>query len=358
MKDGGVRIDSVQGVAALGPDWDAVFAAGPGVQSRRAWFEATETAALPPGTRAEYLAAYDGGRAAALLPLRLGPGRAACSLTTPYSVLFQPLLAPGTDPDAAGRALGRVLRRRGAAVLEALDPEWPGLAPFCRGLGRAGPRVERFEHFGNWHLEVSGLDWAGYLAGRPGTLRETIRRKGRAAARDPTVRIDLVRDAAGLQAALAAYEDVYARSWKVPEPFPRFNAALLGRLAPAGAMRLAVLWQGGTAMAAQYWTVEHGVATVLKLAHDKSAGALSPGTVLTAHVIRTLFEEGGLRCLDFGRGDDPYKQPWTGVRRQRIGLLVADPLRPAGLAALGRHWLGAMRRRAQAVTRGAVTGAR
>lgn len=331
-------------LSALGPEWDALFDAGPGVQSRRAWFAATAAAALPDGVGARVVAVRGEGAAAGLLPLAVGARRPAGSLTSPYSVLFQPLLAPGADAEAVGRAMGGALRAYPTVRLEALAPEWAGLVPWLGGVRRAGLLEARFDHFGNWGLDVSGLGWEGYLAGRPGVLRETIRRKGRVAARDGSVRFEVVRDAAGLDGALAAYEDVYARSWKVPEPFPHFNAALLGRLAPLGLMRLGVLWQGGVPMAAQYWTVADGTATVLKLAHDEAARALSPGTLLTAHMIRGLLDE-GVRALDFGRGDDPYKQQWTGERRQRIGVMLANPRRASGLVALGRQWAGALRRR-------------
>lgn len=330
-------------LANLGPEWDALFDAGPGVQSRRAWFAATEAAALPDGVAAQFLTVRGEAGPLALLPLAIGQGPAT-SLTSPYSVLFQPLLAPGTNPAAMGRAMGTALRAHPTLRLEALAPEWPGLSPFLSGLRQAGLLPARFDHFGNWHTDMSGLGWDGYLAARPGALRETIRRKGNAAARGASVRFEVVRDAAGLPGALAAYEAVYARSWKVPEPFPHFNVALLERLAPLGLMRLGVLFQGDVPMAAQYWTVSEGTATVLKLAHDEHARTLSPGTLLTAHMIRTLLDE-GVRTLDFGRGDDPYKQQWTGTRHQRIGVLLANPRRSAGLAAIGRQWAGTLRRR-------------
>ena len=331
-------------LTALGPEWDALFDAGPGVQSRRAWFAATGAAALPDGTAARFVTVRGEAGPLGLLPLATGQGRPATSLTSPYSVLFQPLLAPGADAAAMGRVIGTALRAYPTLRLEALAPEWPGLDPWLSGLRQAGLLSARFDHFGNWSTDVSGLGWDGYLAARSGALRETIRRKGKAAARDASVRFEVVRDAAGLPGALAAYEAVYARSWKVPEPFPHFNAALLERLAPLGLMRLGILWQGDFPTAAQYWTVADGTATVLKLAHDEHARTLSPGTLLTAHMIRTLLDE-GVRTLDFGRGDDPYKQQWTGTRHQRIGVLLANPWRPAGLMAIGRQWAGTLRRR-------------
>ena len=91
-------------------------------------------------------------------------------------------------------------------------------------------------------------------------------------------------------------------------------------------------------------TLCNGTATLLKLAHDEVARALSPGTVLTALTIRHLLEHDHATALDFGRGDDPYKAGWTGQRREREGLLLCPPLHPAGLAALIRHALGKARR--------------
>lgn len=325
-----------EGVAVLGPEWDACFGLGPGVQSRRPWFAATEEAALPVGATAMGVLMRRDGAPASVLPLQSGPGGAG-SLTSPYSVLFQPLV----DPAGAfefGLVAGRKLRRWPVTTLEALDPDWPGLSPFLAGLRRAGLFTVRFDHFGNWHEVMAGRDWAAYLADRPGALRETIRRKSRLAEREG-VRFTVAATPDALPDALDAYESVYARSWKVAEPHPQFSAALLHRLAPLGQMRLGVMWRGDVPLAAQYWTVEGGVATVLKLAHDDAAKALSPGTLLTAYMVRGLLD-GGVRELDFGRGDDPYKRQWAAVRRQRIGVVVANPLHPRGLATLARHGLG------------------
>ena len=99
---------------AVQPEWDPLFAAGPGVQSTRMWFEATIEAALPAGARAEFLLCRDAGRPVAMLPLLVGPGGAARGLSTVYTSLFQPLLAPGlleADVRRAGFALARHCRR-------------------------------------------------------------------------------------------------------------------------------------------------------------------------------------------------------------------------------------------------------
>lgn len=112
-----------------------------------------------------------------------------------------------------------------------------------------------------------------------------------------------------------------------------------------GVLRLGLLRSQGRAVAAQIWIVMNGTAAVLKLAHDEAAKSLSPGTVLTALMIRDLLDHEHVAELDFGRGDDPYKRLWTGRRRQRIGIELIDPLRPAGFFGLARHVLGRARRR-------------
>lgn len=333
---------AARSVAELGAEWDGLFATGPGLQSGRAWYAATEEAALPPGRAALYLGVCDGRGPLGLLPLAVPAGARgeAVSLTSPYSVLYQPLLRDPGSAVAAGLGFGRALRGRGVVRLEALDPAWDGLAGLLAGLRRGGWLGWRFDQFGNWSEDVAGRSFQAYLAARPGALRETLRRRRRALARDPGLAITIARAPAEIGPALAAYETVYAGSWKVPEPFPRFNAALLHRLAREDAVRLAVLWRGARPLAAQYWAVGGGEAMVMKLAHLEEARALSPGTLLTAHVIEALLAEGVGR-LDFGRGDDPYKRLWTGTRRQRVGLLLAEPRHPAGLAALARQAAGA-----------------
>lgn len=336
--------------AALPDAAQALFGADPalGFQSTRAWYDLVGATAVPAGSRPGYLLCTEAGQPAALFPLLDGADGTRTSLTTPYTTLHQPLVAPGLDNPAlrrAFRAFGRACRAWPTVRLEALDADWAGLPSLLAGLRDAGLVPLRYDHFGNWHEDAAGLGWERYLAARPGQLRETIRRKTRACERDGRVGIEVVSDPAALGPAIEAYEAVYARSWKEPEPYPAFGPAMMRAAAAAGVLRVGVLRHEGRPAAAQYWTVSAGRAAVLKLAHDEAFKPLSPGTVLTAHLIRHLLEHERVGELDFGRGDDDYKRSWTGRRRQRIGLLLVNPRRPGGLAALGRAWLGRARRR-------------
>ena len=335
------------GVTALPADATALLDAGGqnDFQLGPGWFRAVAAAALPAGARPLFLLYREAGRALALLPLQRAASGWLAGLTTPYTSSFRPLVAAdATEAELrrAGFGFGRHCRAAGTLRLDALDPDWPGLPALLAGLRDAGLVALHFAHFANWHTRLPA-DWAAYLAERPGELRQTIRRRLAKAARDPAIGFETIMGGPALAGGIAAYEAVYARSWKQPEPYPRFAAALLDEAALAGALRLGVLRRDGVPIAAQYWVLAGGVATVLKLAHDEAAKAVSPGTVLTALMIRRLIEEGTTE-LDFGRGDDPYKAGWTGRRRMRVGVLLCPLRHPAGLAALARHWLGRMAR--------------
>ena len=332
---------------ALPPDCEKLFAAQHDFHLSRPWFRTVLAEAMPANARPLFVLCRTGhATQGVLFPLRTRAGGARLeALSCPYSCLYQPLAADAATPAelfAAGQAFGRFCRRWSGVRLDALDGGWPGLAPLLEGVRAAGLAVLRFDHFGNWHEIVAGRSWADYLAARPGALRETIRRRLGQAGRDPRIALEITQAAA--DADIAAYEAVYASSWKEKEPFAGFSAALMRAAAAAGALRLGLLRLDGKPVAAQYWVLAGGTATVLKLAHDEAARARSPGTVLTAAMIRHLLERDGVTELDFGRGDDAYKSLWAGQRRQRLGVLLVNPRRPMGLLALGRHVAGRARR--------------
>ena len=339
-----VRLEAFASLDALPADADALLAASPGLFSSRTWWRTVQAFGMPPGTHASFLLARIDERPAVLLPLRQEDASGTLSsLTTPYTCVYTPLVAAGLPVSALIATFAAVARFcRGHAItrLDALPEDWAALPALEQGARAAGLPVVRFAHFGNWHETVGGMTWSGYLAGRPGALRETIRRKLRRAEQRSDGSFAVVTGPSDLEAGIAAFEHVYARSWKQPEPFPQFNAGLMRETAARGLLRLGLWRIGGVAVAAQFWIVEAGTATVLKLAHDEAFHAESPGTVLTALMLRRLLDEEHIAAIDFGRGDDAYKQGWATGRRQRIGVVLIDPRRPAGLGFLARHALG------------------
>ncbi|PZW46769.1 acetyltransferase (GNAT) family protein [Humitalea rosea] len=331
------------------PAWcDAYLAAGDSGDffAGRVWYDSILAHALPVGS--EPVLAVCGRSDAVLLPL-LRQGSRLRSLVTPYTLSWRPLNAAGAGPGtlrAAGRGLARLLRRRGPTLLEALADDTPGLEAILEGVASAGLALGRYRHFGNWREALPpGLSWSGYLAARPPVLRTTILRKLARAGREMRFSL-MTAPGPALEAGIAAYVAVRDRSWKPAEPFPDFDAALMRAAAAAGLLRLGVLRdREERPVAAQYWVVSGGRAALLKLAHDEAQRAASPGTALTALMIRGLIDDVGVAELDFGRGDDPYKAQWVTQRRQRIGVALTDPWHPAGMLELARQTMGQGRRR-------------
>lgn len=328
---------------SLGADARAVLtAAAPGLFGTLPWWDTVLRHAMPPGASAAFVTIRFSGKVLAVVPM-LRDGRTLTSLTTPYSCVFAPALAPALDCSdrlAAMTALARYCRSAGVVRLDALPAEWDGLTALEAGARQAGLVPIRFDHFGNWHEDVSGLDWSAYLSRRPGALRETIRRRLRRAEKLPDARFSLFTEAGQIELAADAFESVYRRSWKEPEPFPNFNVALIRATAATGQLRLGVWSIGSEPVAVQFWVVAGGEATVLKLAHDEAFKAHSPGTVLTALMLRHLLDNETVQRIDFGRGDDDYKKGWAMERRQRIGVLLANPLSLNGALQLARHAVG------------------
>jgi hypothetical protein len=247
------------------------------------------------------------------------------------------LVAPALDASelaAMGRALARVWRKAGVVRLDAMAQGT--LDGVAAGLRAGGMRLLPFDHFGNWYL-ADIADWNTYLAARPGQLRTAIGRYTKRLMTGGGAEFRLVTSADELESGIAAYEKIYAASWKEPEPFPRFNATLMRACATEGSLRLGLILANGAPVAVQFWVLRDGCAHVLKLAHDEAWKASAPGTVLSALMIRHLLEIDGARALDFGRGDDAYKQLWTGTRRQRVGALVASPWSLGGGSAIARE---------------------
>ena len=331
--------------ALLPPEALILLDAAASIFASRPWWDVVLSHAMPAGAAAAFVAIRCAGRIAAVLPM-VRMGRRLDGLTTPYTCDYTPLFAAGLDRAARVAAMagfGAFCRRYGVVRLDALPAEWDGLADLEAGARQAGLRPLRFDHFGNWYEDVAGLDWSAYLLRRSGALRETIRRRLRRAESLPDARFDLFTQPAEMDRAAEAFESVYRRSWKDAEPFPTFNVALMRATAALGLLRFGVWSIGAEPVAVQLWVVRDRQAIVLKLAHDEAFKTHSPGTVLTALMLRHLLNRETVERIDFGRGDDGYKQGWAVQRRQRIGVLLVNPWHVAGAVALLRHGAGRVR---------------
>ncbi len=340
---------------ALPPSYDVLFEQS-GRQSvclTRAWFENLAGNILCPDERLCLVGVETSTSDPAALALLVGRhrdrdrtaggARSFTSLSNYYSMVFAPLVAAGADPVRVLGMLVQAIRdtqpRYDALRFQPLDRASPLFGALHDALRGAGLVVQPYFHCGNWYERTAGATSAAYLARRPAELRNTIRRKGAKLA-GRGVRLEVITDAWDLERGLADYESVYGRSWKDPEPGPRVIRDLARACAAEGALRLGILHLDGAPIAAQIWIVWEGKATLYKLAHDRRHDRLSPGTVLTMHMIERVIDVDRAAEVDFGVGDDPYKRRWASARRERWGLVAFEPRTVRGKIGILRHVVG------------------
>ncbi len=352
------------------------------------WNELLANHALEAGEGVQVLSAHRGAECIGVLPLKSGvregmfglkPLRA---LANYYCSLYSPILASGDRAEVL-RQLLEAVPRLGPDVLD-LNPLLD-VADASAGEGaqadaavnvdarsvasaleQLGWRAERYFRFGNWYLEVGGRSFAEYFAGLPSQLRNTVTRKEKKLKQQAGLSIDIAQTPAEAQAALAGYQQIYAASWKKPEPHPHFVPGLVRFLAERGWLRLGLVQLGAEPIAAQIWACKDGIVSIFKLAYDERFAQLSAGSVLTTQLMRHVIDVDRARIVDYLTGDDAYKRDWMSHRRERVGIralshkswrargesfaaAVASGLRPLRTA------LTAMRHRAQARRRPPTT---
>ena len=303
----------------------------PSLFDRLGWFRLVADHCPPPG-RLLVARAGGGDRAAAWLFLAEQGGRAEAWRCW-YSLRFG-LVGDAEGGEAIAKALRKRLSRLEIAPIE--DPE-----PLAIAFRRAGWAAFVGPATISWRIDTTGQDFEAYWATRPGKLRNTAQRKAKAAKLD--IEIHRAFDPAGW----AAYEEVYAASWKPEEGSPAFLRALAEQEGQAGRLRLGIARKDGRPLAAQLWTIEDGTAWIHKLAYREDSKALSPGTVLSMAMFRSALDEDRVSRIDYGTGDDGYKRDWMAERATLWRLEAFNLASPRGLAGAARAGLSALVRRAR-----------
>jgi ribosomal protein S18 acetylase RimI-like enzyme len=313
------------------------------------WLEGTE-----PDTAGAFLATVRQGSGGSMAVR----GRSLRALANYYSACFAPLIAPSCDParaaDTFADALVSEVGDWETVDLNPMAPESPFFAALERGLHARGCFVQRYFRFGNWYLEVGGRDYATYLSGLSSRTRNTLKRKGRKLDELGETQFEILQTVDGLDAALTAFEEIYARSWRTQaEPYPAFIREVAREFARRGWLRLGVLRVGEQTAAAQIWFVYDRTASIFKLAYDPQYQEHSVGSLLTAHLMRHVIDVDRVEVVDYLSGDDPYKQEWMSARRERWGLRAYRLTSVAGLAGAARSLAGTLARRGLSAVRAA-----
>ena len=248
------------------------------------------------------------------------------ALTNYYSSQYSPFA--GATGGAQGDVLARLLAADwpAAAIVDLSPLSEADAERAAAGFKRVGWITRRYACFGNWYLPCEGLSFEAYMAGRPSQTVSTWTRKTKKfKPGNPEARLQMVTDPAEVAAAMQAYNQVYAKSWKQAEPYPNFVADWAAICARQGWLRLGLAWASETPIAAQLLFTRQGRAYIYKLAYDEDYSKLSAGTVLSAFMFRHALDADRVAEIDYLTGDDPYKRAWMTHRRERVGLIACNP---------------------------------
>jgi hypothetical protein len=288
---------------------------------RAAWFDLLEAYGFAGQGRID---AHGGaGGVTAWLPLRVEKPGDVAGLTNWYSFKIRPLYTGDGDRGAALRTLFHNLRRTAAQLTL-----YPVAAPddLTAALRAAGWWVKTTPAGDRHWLDLGDMDHDSWWADRPGALRNTVQRK----AKKGIVDIQLL--TAFDDGSWAAYEQIYAASWKPDEGHPALLRAFAEAEGARGTLRMGIARIDGIPVAAQYWTVEDGTAFIHKLAHIEDSLKASPGTLLSAALFRHVIEVDGVKRVDFGTGNDVYKRDWM---NRHDPLWRIEAFNPSRIAAWG-----------------------
>jgi hypothetical protein len=226
-------------------------------------------------------------------------------------------------------------------IFAPLDAQAPDTMALEQALKRYRWFTRRYFCHANWHLPCSGLTFDEYLAGRNSQLRNTITRKEKKFPGD----IRIVSMPNEIDKAMDAFDAVYAKSWKQPEPYPNFVRGWARICAENGWLRLGIASIDDVPIAAQFWFVMDEVAYIFKLAYDENYSKWSAGTLLTARLMRHALDVDRVSRVDYLTGDDEYKAAWMTHRRVRFGIVACNLRTSRGLARAATEFAGGLKHR-------------
>lgn len=284
------------------------------------------------------------GQAEAWLPLMRQASRHHVALANWYNFTWRPIYNGAAD-EAERRPLLKQLaetaRHRTRRLTLAPVPDEDGSASeIAAAFTAVGWVVDNTQCDENHYLRLNGRSFEQYWDSRPGQLKNTVKRKSKK--NIVAIRIETEFSETGWH----DYEQIYARSWKPHEGSPEFLKQLARNESGSGTLRLGLAYIDGKPVAAQFWTVENGVALIHKLAHDERHLDASPGTLLSAALFQHVIDIDKVNEIDFGTGSDAYKRDWMDAVRPRYRLEMYWPKHIANWPLIARLHLRQMRRNA------------
>lgn len=171
-------------------------------------------------------------------------------------------------------------------------------------------------------------DFSSYWSERPSRLQNTFKRRTKALKK---VESNIEIHSQLTEKVRQDYWHIYKQSWKVQEPSKDFINWLMAWAEANNKLRLGILNIAGKAVAFQLWLTDGDTAYIYKLAHDKDKDSLSPGTILTEHMVRSLADSDGIKRIDFLLGNDVFKTLWMDNKTDVMGAEIFNQANFTGI---------------------------
>lgn len=263
-----------------------------------------------------------------------------------YTALYQPFCSQDVSIDEISfliKAIQSDFRPVAEFRFFSMNKNSKAYSLLHEGMRAAGLSAFKFFCFGNWFLPVVS-SWDSYFSTRSGELKNTIVRMSKRF-QNAGGYFEVLQNVSELDRGLNAYYKVYAASWKNPEPYSQFIGSMCNIYARRGQLRIGLAWLGDEAIAAQLWIVANRKANIYKLAFDDRYSKYSPGTLLSAFMLKSTIDVDNVSEVDYLIGDDAYKKSWMSHRRERWGIVAYNPATLPGIFFMAREIIGRFVRR-------------
>jgi len=295
----------------------------------RVWFETLTSQALTKDQSLHLVCVLEDERVLAIAPMMQHTQGNLSSLNNNFTTLFSILVSNDDQLDAILNCLAQGLSQMSVASIrfEPIDKDNHVMNKLCQLMESYGFTSHPYFRFYNWSHQLNGQSSNEYMAQRPTSLCNTIKRKQNKLEREHDCIIRMYKDI-DIDEALADYQTVYQASWKANEFFSGFTPALVKRLSKLNWLRMAILYADQQAVAAQIWFVVHGKANIYRLVYDENWKHYSPGSILTQYLMRYVIDTDKVSEIDFLTGNERYKQDWMMLRKERIGIRFVKQTKP------------------------------
>ncbi len=253
---------------------------------------------------------------------------------------FHPAARPGSDElvaAAIARELSAHQREWGFIVLSNIDTEatWPRSLEDSKSSAlttvRGGARSPLP------YVQLQGLSWDEYLAGRSANLRGQLRRKLKRLQKDHAIRFRRTQDPAEVERDIGLFFELHNRRWasrggssSASDRVHAFHEDFAARALTRGWLRLWFLEVDGDPVAAWYgWRLGSRYSYYLA-GFDPEWSGFSVGMLLLAHTIREAVEEHADE-YDLLLGDEAYKFRFATAQRSVQTVVVVPSLHPMRL---------------------------